>query len=86
VKSRRARWLVRVLVVLLGALVIWDLLLAAYLTTLAWGLKRWRDQRRARKDGVQMPASLIGSQVFQIKFGDNKVERDGNGNPINALG
>jgi hypothetical protein len=42
--------------------------LAAYLTTLAWGLKRWRDQRRARKYGVQMPASLMGSQVFQIKF------------------
>lgn len=37
------------LAVLLGALIIWDVLMAMYLTILAWGLKRWRDQRRARE-------------------------------------
>ena len=38
-----------VLAVLLGALVIWGVLLAGYLTILAWSLKRRRDQRRARE-------------------------------------
>jgi len=38
-----------VLAVLLGALVLWDILVAAYLTLLAWGLKTWRDRLRARK-------------------------------------
>ena len=38
-----------VLAVLLGALVVWDVLVAAYLTILAWGLKTWRDRLRARK-------------------------------------
>lgn len=37
------------LAVLLGALVIWDVLLAAYGTGLMWGLKHWIEQRRARK-------------------------------------
>jgi hypothetical protein len=38
-----------VLAVLLGALVVWDILVAAYVTILAWGLKTWIDRRRARK-------------------------------------
>jgi hypothetical protein len=38
-----------VLAVLLGALVVWDILVAAYLTILAWGLKTWIDRQRARK-------------------------------------
>jgi hypothetical protein len=42
------RFALIVLAVLLGALVIWDVLVAVYLTSLAWGLKRWRDQRRTR--------------------------------------
>jgi hypothetical protein len=37
------------LAVLLGALVIWDVLLAAYGTILMWGLEQWTEQRRARK-------------------------------------
>jgi hypothetical protein len=38
-----------VVAVLLGALVTWDVLVAAYGTILVWGVKRWRDQRRARE-------------------------------------
>lgn len=38
-----------VVAVLLGALVVWDILVAAYITLLAWGLKTWVDRRRARK-------------------------------------
>jgi len=38
-----------VVAVLLGALITWDVLVAAYGTILGWGLKRWLDQQRARE-------------------------------------